>query len=744
MSTFPPPTTTAATPRPQVTPSNPVVQVGALALVSLAAALSFARVFDGGAFVGPIVLAALVPHAVGLVGRLRRWSPPNTLAAGIAASVLVGLWSAVGHATTYGVPTPAAFSRIDHLLDRGWSVFRTGIAPVPARPGVVLLGVVVVAAMALTADAIARRPDVVLAPLGPSLVVFVLTGTLGADDLRVTTTLAYVGAAIVATALANAARLESRRTWFTGHRLASDATILRNALAIGAGALVLGLVLTPLIPGSGSAPLLHYRNRSGAGTQGTEFSDYVGVSPLVDLRARLLQRPNVELFRVSANRPLGWRLVALDHFDGTTWSLTSSARDATTVLRRARGARTIKQRYTITSLADRWLPAAYRPIAINLASVRAIPESTTLVSPNQVTGLDYEVESVIETEPGDLAVAHTAEALPPTMRKYLQTPSFFMTPRVRAVMQQTGGHATPWEDAIALREYFTTGDFVYDTRTDLGDGPAAIDQFLELRRGFCQQFAAAFAGIARAQGIPSRVVVGFTPGVFDARQGEYVVRGRDAHAWVELWFAGLGWRTFDPTPAGPLPGMADTRVTEGRTETSATTVTTTPTSTTPPTTTADGRSNSSTAPIRDPDNRISTASPTATTGPSGRTIASIALGAAILGAALVWWFRRRTRDRRVRRRRRHAPEPAHRIAGAWADTVAVCGRAGLPTSTAFTPREQRAAFEANGLPADAVPPLRELVDLYERSVYAPDVTADDTSDEAWAAADKVRELVNAK
>lgn len=744
MSAFPPPTTAAATPRPHVTPSNPVVQVGALALVSLAAALSFARVFDGGAFVGPIVLAALVPHAVGLAGRLRRWSPAGTLAIGVGASVLVGLWSVVGPATTYGVPTPATFTRLDHLVDRGWAVFRTGVAPVPARPGVVLLGVIVVAAMALTADAIARRPDVVLAPLGPSLVVFVLTGTLGADDLRVTTTIAYVAAAIVATALANAARLESRRTWFTGHRLGSDAAILRNALAIGGAALVLGLLLTPLIPGSGTRALLDYRNRSGTGAQGTAFSDYVGVSPLVDLRARLLQRPNVELFRVSADRALGWRLVALDHFDGTTWSLTSSARDASTVLRPTRGARTVKQRYTITSLADRWLPAAFRPVAVNLASVRAIPESTTLVSPNQVTGLDYEVESVVETPPGDLAVAHTAEALPPTMQKYLRTPSFFTTPRVRAVMESTGGHATPWEDALALREYFTAGDFVYDTRTNLGDGPAAIDQFLELRRGFCQQFAAAFAGIARAQGIPSRVVVGFTPGVYDARHGEYIVRGRDAHAWVELWFAGLGWRTFDPTPAGTQPGMADARLTEGRAETSATTVTTTPATTTPPTTTAGGRGSSSAAPFRDPDNRISTASPDGDHGLSWHTVASIVLGAAILVASVVWWVRRRTHDRRVRRRRRHAPEPAHRVAGAWADTVAVCGRAGLPTSNAFTPREQRASFEAHGLPPDAVPPLRDLVDLYERSVYAPDATEDDTSEAAWAAADKVRELVNSK
>ena len=78
----------------------------------------------------------------------------------------------------------------------------------------------------------------------------------------------------------------------------------------------------------------------------------------------------------------------------------------------------------------------------------------------------------------------------------------------------------------------------------------ALDAFLfEDKIGYCQQFSGAMALMLRLQGIPARVAAGFSPGSYNRDSGEYRVRDLDAHSWVEVWFNGIGWVPFDPTPA---------------------------------------------------------------------------------------------------------------------------------------------------------------------------------------------------
>jgi hypothetical protein len=378
------------------------VRAASLALVSIAAALAFGRVFADGGFVGPLLVAATVPHALGWVGRVRNWPLDRTALAGAGATALTLVWISAGETTFFGVPTAATVTRVGHLLDHGWSVFRTGVAPVPPTPGVVLLCAVVVGVVAVAADTIARRPDTTIAALGPTLVLFVLTGTLGTDDLRVPTTIAFVAAALVELTIANASRVEARRTWFTGRRLASDASVVRSAAMVGGAALLIGLVITPLVPGVDSGPVLRYRNATGhvAG-----FGDYEGVSPLVDLRARLGERSNIELFRVESPLALYWRLIALDRFDGTTWSLSSEAKDATEVFGNDTPKGAVRQRFVISSLADQWMPAAFAPVYTTVGNARVIPESATLIAPTSVSSLDYQVRSVVERAPTRAEVA---------------------------------------------------------------------------------------------------------------------------------------------------------------------------------------------------------------------------------------------------------------------------------------------------------------------------------------------------
>jgi protein-glutamine gamma-glutamyltransferase len=72
---------------------------------------------------------------------------------------------------------------------------------------------------------------------------------------------------------------------------------------------------------------------------------------------------------------------------------------------------------------------------------------------------------------------------------------------------------------------------------------------LKAKAGYCQQYSGAMALLLRMGGVPARVSTGFTSGALDRRANEYVVRDLDAHSWVEVWYSGIGWVTFDPTPA---------------------------------------------------------------------------------------------------------------------------------------------------------------------------------------------------
>jgi len=93
-----------------------------------------------------------------------------------------------------------------------------------------------------------------------------------------------------------------------------------------------------------------------------------------------------------------------------------------------------------------------------------------------------------------------------------------------------------------------SGGFTYNTTVDSGTGVKAITRFLKDKQGFCVHFSFAMAAMARTLGIPARVAVGFTPGTKHP-DGSWSVGLRDAHAWPELYFQGVGWTRFEPTPS---------------------------------------------------------------------------------------------------------------------------------------------------------------------------------------------------
>src|ERR1700720_2814311 len=131
---------------------------------------------------------------------------------------------------------------------------------------------------------------------------------------------------------------------------------------------------------------------------------------------------------------------------------------------------------------------------------------------------------------------------------YLQLPA--LDARIPELAKGVAAKArTPYDKAVAI-EAFLRSRFSYTLELTGKPGDDPLAHFLfETHAGHCEYFASAMTIMLRTQGIPSREVNGFLPGEFNDLAGDYIVRASDAHSWVEAYFPGSGWVTFDPTPA---------------------------------------------------------------------------------------------------------------------------------------------------------------------------------------------------
>ncbi len=132
---------------------------------------------------------------------------------------------------------------------------------------------------------------------------------------------------------------------------------------------------------------------------------------------------------------------------------------------------------------------------------------------------------------------------------YLQLPPK-LDPRIPQLAQKiTAAAGNPYDKSVVLESYLRR-NFGYTLNLAGKPGADPLAQFLFVTKaGHCEYFASAMAVMLRTLGIPSREVNGFLPGEFNDVAGDYIVRASDAHSWVEAYFPGSGWITFDPTPA---------------------------------------------------------------------------------------------------------------------------------------------------------------------------------------------------
>jgi hypothetical protein len=719
-----------------------VVAPFALAALSAAAGLSLGRVFDSGRFILPVLGAAFVPHALGALVRARRWSAWIGVVLAIAGLVLYVVWALVPSTTTLGIPMASTFDTLGHQLNGGWHALRTAPAPAPVTDGTLLLAVIATWTVATVADWLAFRRNATLAAVAPALVLFVWSSTLGTSQHQTVTVAGFAVAAGAFLMVQNMAVLDQRRSWLVSSKPARGHW-LAPAVLLGLVALLIGLVLAPALPGAESDPILDFANSGPHDNGGRSYS--TRVPPLVDVGAKLQTEENYEVFTVRASQPDYWRLTALDNFTsagGGQWTLSAEGGDEVADdLPDHDTDGTLHQEYDIGRLGERWLPAAFRPVAASTPAL-VVRSSGTLVSDaDSVQGLHYTADSRLAPQRASITTAQqaaTARPVPAALRQFTDLPTGMPTliaGTARQVVDDAGA-TTPYAQAAALRDYFWA-NYTYDLSVDANDDTNAIESFIRDRRGFCVQFASTYAVMARSLGIPSRVAVGFTQG--DDRGGVFHVQSHNAHAWPEIWLAGLGWtHLFDPTPpagnSGTTPGgsnLPGDLTTLPVVPPGAVTTQPTPSTSTP---NGGGSGTSPTATTTAP--AVPLVTTTAPGGDSQPWLVVLAILVAIAAAVSIYVLVVVNAKARRRARRRDATEPAVAVQGAWDEALDKLREAHVRPDPALTPLELARSAPRRGVTA-ATRPLRTLARSYTVVRYGAGSPSSEDAARAWEAVDEL-------
>src|SRR5229473_3307870 len=353
--------------------------------------------------------------------------------------------------------------------------------------------------------------------------------------------------------------------------------LILAACSVAIGAMLVGGLLFFFFPRFSAG----YLGRTGLQpTLMTGFSEDVELGQIGELK-----RDSSVVMRVKTGKPLGypqlrWRGIALSNFDGKRWSTSD------------------KHPVALGPTADGWIYTAESNLKTNLPSTGV--QYTILLQPlatdamfapanaislrgnfsgegaNSVatsrrsyllrdftgsifnpfrnfSNVRYEGFSLLPSVIPDKLRAASTDYPEQISATYLQLPA--LDPRIPALAREITARArTPFDKTILIESYLRSR-FSYTLNLTGKPGDDPLPHFLfETRAGHCEYFASAMAIMLRTLGIPSREVNGFLPGEYNELGGDYIVRASDAHSWVEVYFPGVDWQTFDPTPAAPESG----------------------------------------------------------------------------------------------------------------------------------------------------------------------------------------------
>lgn len=691
----------------------------AVLLLTWCTGLAYLPVFGMAALVPVVTVASVAPILLAFVvsGVLRY--PPWTA----AVLSLVGAL-ACGSATLYReralggvIPTPALARDMGGALVDAPQALLGLILPAPAEARYLVLVFVTVWCVGAASAELALRGSGAALPILPAALPMAGVPLLGvggdAPGLPVTAA-AFVAACLV---VLSRSGVGTRRTRAA---IGLPLTLAVALTAVGATAVLPGVSRHTL-------DLRAYSDRPPP-------QEIQGLSPL-DRISAWHHDPYRPMFSVSApgaSPEQLWRLTVFDRFDGVAWqpvrALVPSGGRVPAGADEPETTQRLAQRITLELLPGPWLPAAERPVRVDLAGggtqIAVDPVGGVLADGAKFApGRTYTVESDVPVHtPEIVQFALTADDGDSTELPLIDAAGneIAAIEALRGFAQEaTAGASFPYQQALRLTEWLRTGH-TFDAEAVPGHSYRNLQFFLETSKsGTSEQFATAFAVMARLLNLPARVVVGFrSPAAVD---GVVHVQAGDVLAWAEVNFAGAGWVPFFPTPTpGPEAAVAPPpETTENQPPAEQVAA--------PP-----GDEAAAAARIRD-EPRDSTPSDEAATRKSPDDGAAWHLWAwstaVAVSAVLPTLLVRGSLARALRRRRRERGTPEERVIDAWLRAEELLRRVGMPGAETLTAAEV-AAFGRRRLGDDAGEALDVLGRIYNEVLYAE--PADQRVDRATA------------
>jgi len=680
----------------------------AVLLLSVVAGLGFAPAFGGqltmsdfapGRLVVAVLAAVLAPVALVAVGARLGWSPTTSSLAGLAA-----LAAAIAAGARPG----------GQVISGPYRLLTSALPADPDGPGLAAVAAVTGLAALIAALAMSYSRAVVLAVLAP-------LGCLGlalALDASVGEPPAWYAVAVVAPVGLFVAAMRGRP--FAGDPRGGVVHTMRRALpgvstvVVIAVAAVLATVLAPSLPGVRARPADVRELVS------PPLVPQTGTTPLQQFVALRDDKLRVRLSGTSS-RPLDrLRIVTLGDFDGTLWTTTARYRRAGHVLGDAGAVAapgSVDVRINVGESGPLpWLAQPGHPLSLDAPGLGVDEATGDLAVP---TGGKYPTAYRVVGRPapdsGDPALATddpvrrsgpveiSGRPVPDDISNFAQR-----------VLPGSAGYLR----LTALARQLRAPGFFVDDRPAApgGHGYFQISALLTGARGIhagtSEQYASAFAVMARVIGYDARVVLGLRPKYSSA--GEFTARGEDLYVWAEVHFAHAGWVTFDPTPTALASLSRKTPP--------------------PPSQQPSAQGTPTPTPSKGP----SKARPSGPTGKQGTAADSAtnstvaAYGIALLGGLVLILAVPAGAKAERRRRRRNRP-PARAVYGAWQETLDRIIESGIHVRGGMT------GGEVTGVaPPIARPYVAELAGQLDRAGYAPEATDAATPRLAWANAAVVR------